>query len=102
MVDGKGEFKGETTATMKKHGVDIHQAQPGHQRRKVFVESFHRWHVQRLFREQYQKELTTNKNNCEWISMRQTVVADINSIKTCLTGISPVEGIKMKQVYTAG
>ena len=51
----------------------------------------------RLFRAQFQKELTTNEDNRKWVFVLQTIVADINSTKTRLTGIAPVEAIKFKQ-----
>ena len=98
MVDDGAEFKGAVTALLQKHGVAIRRAQPGHHRSQAFVESFHRWLAQRLFRAQYQKELTTGKDNREWVAALPVVVADMNATKTRLTGIAPAEAIKMTRV----
>ena len=102
MVDDGGEFKKEVSTLMHKHDVEIRRAEPGHHRSQAFVESFNRWLAQRLFRGQYEKELATNKDNREWVSVLQTVVADINTTPTRLTGIAPADAIKMSQVPIVG
>jgi transposase InsO family protein len=102
MVDDGGEFKREVSTLMRNRGVEIRRAEPGHHRSQAFVESFNRWIAQRLFRGQYEKELATNKDNREWVSVLQTVVADINTTITRLTGIAPADAIKMPQVPLAG
>ena len=98
MVDDGSEFKGAVTTLLQKHDVKIRRAQPGHHRSQAFVESFHRSLAQRLFRAQYQKELTSGKTNKEWISRLQAVVTDMNATKTRLTGLAPKDAIKLGRV----
>ena len=98
MVDDGHEFKGAVTTLMRKHGVQVRRAQPGHHRSQAFVESFNRRLAERLFRNQAQQELDTGRDSREWVVVLPTVVADMNDTVTRMTGLPPVEALKMARV----
>ena len=86
------------TTLMTKHGVQVRRAQPGHHRSQAFVESFNRRLAERLFRNQAQQELDTGRDSREWVVVLPTVVADMNDTVTRMTGLPPVEALKMARV----
>ena len=60
---------------------------------------FNRTLADRLLSYQYQKELEDpSKSNREWVSILQNVVSALNSEKTRLTGMKPVDAIKQTLV----
>ena len=63
------------------------------------MERFNRTLADRLFTYQYHKELEDpSKSNREWVSRLQNVVSSLNSEKTKLIGMKPVDAIKQTLV----
>ena len=77
MVDDGHEFKGEVS---------------------TLVESFNRRLAELLFRNQAQQELDTGRDSREWVVVLPTVVDDMNVTITHMTGLPPVEAVRMARV----
>ena len=98
MVDDGHEFKGAVSSLMSKHGVRVRRAEPGHHRSQAFVESFNRRLAERIFRRQAQEELDSGRDNRDWVAVLPAIVTDMNNTSTRMTGLPPVEAVKMPQV----
>ena len=99
MVPLRKEFYGDVTKLMEKHDVMIQRGDPSQHRSQGIVERFNRMLADRLFSYQYHKELEDPlKSNREWVSRLQNVVSALNSEKTRLIGMKPVNAIKQTLV----
>ena len=99
IVDDGKEFYGDTTKLMEKHDVIIQRGDPSQHRSQGIVEKFNRTLANRLFTYQYHKEFEDpSKSNREWVSRLQNVVSSLNSEKTRLIGMKPVDAIKQTLV----
>ena len=95
IVDNGKEFYRDTTKLMEKHDVMIQRGDPSQHRSQGIVERFNRMLADRLFSNQYHKELEDPlKSNREWVSRLQNVVSALNNEKTRLIGMKPVDAIK--------
>ena len=99
IVDDGKEFYGDMTKLMEKHDVIVQRGDPSQHRSQGIVERFNRTLADRLFSYQYHKELEDpSKSSREWVSRLQNVVSSLNSEKTRLIGIKPVDAIKQTLV----
>ena len=95
IVDDGKEFYGDIMKLMKKHDVMIQRGDPSQHRSQGIVERFNRTLADRQFSYQYHKESEDpSKSNREWVSRLQNVVSALNSEKTRLIGMKPVDAIK--------
>ena len=84
---------------MEKHDVIIQRGDPGQHRSQGIMERFNRTLADRLFSYQYHKELEDpSKSNREWVSRLQNVVSVLNTERTRLIQIKPVNAIKQTLV----
>ena len=84
---------------MEKHDVITQREDPSQHRLQGIVERFNRTLADRLFNYQYHKELEDpSKSNREWVSRLQIVVSTLNSEKTRLIGMKPVDAMKQTLV----
>ena len=99
IVDDGKEFYGDTTKLMEKHDVMIQRGDPSQHRSQGIVERYNRTLADRLFSYQYHKEFEDpSKSNREWVSRLQNVVSVLNSEKTRLIGMKPIDAIKQTLV----
>ena len=99
IVDVGNEFYRDTTKLMEKHNVIIQRGDPSQHRSQGIVERFNRTLADRLFTYQYHKEFEDpSKSSREWVSRLQNVVSSLNSEKTRLIGMKPVDAMKQTLV----
>ena len=93
------KFYGDTTKLIEKHDLIVQPGDPSQNHSQGIVERLNRTLVDRLFTYQYHKELEDpSKSNREWVSRLQNVVSSLNSEKTRLIGMKPVDAIKQTLV----
>ena len=99
IVDVGKEFYRDMTKLMEKHNVIIQRGDPSQHRSQGIVERFNRTLADRLFTYQYHKEFEDpSKSSREWVSRLQNVVSSLNSEKTRLIGMKPVDAMKQTLV----
>ena len=99
-VDSGSEFKGAFKKYMESKGVEIVVGTPGVHRSQGIVERFNRTLAERLFGHQYAQEmLDPGSRNTEWVIRLPKVIEALNSEKTRLIDMKPVDAIKDKEVH---
>ena len=99
-VDAGKEFLGVFKKLMEAHKVQIRVAIPGNHRQQGIVERFNRTLAERLFVHQYHGEIKDPSARVKtWVKFLPEVVKDLNGQITRLTGLAPVDAIKLENVH---
>ena len=99
-VDAGKEFLGVFKKLMEAHKVQIRVAIPGNHRQQGIVERFNRTLAERLFVHQYHGEIKDpNVRVKTWVKYLPKVVKDLNEQPTRLTGLTPIDAIKLENVH---
>jgi len=94
MVDPGTEFKGEVTSIMK----NIQRSEAGNHKAQSLVERANRTISEKLFSHQYAQEMLEDGRSRQWVERLPAVIKSINSGVKRITGDSPKEAIKLKEV----
>lgn len=91
------------TTLMKKHGTHIRRGLPELHRAQGIVERFNRTLAERLFGHQYGQELLlqargSSERSVEWAARLPAVVSALNNEVTRLTGMKPIDALKIQRV----
>ena len=95
IIDDGKEFYRDMMKSMEKRDVIIQRGDPSQHRSQGIMERLNRTLADRLFSYQYHKELEDpSKSNREWVSRLQNVVSSLNSERTSLIEMKPIDTIK--------
>lgn len=93
IVDPGTEFKGEVTRI-----YNIQRSEANNHRAQALVERANKTIAEKLFSYQYAKEMTSDDRNREWVKRLPAVIKSINSGVKRITGKTPLEAVKLKNV----
>ena len=98
--DNVGEFKGEMTKMLEKHGVKIRRVATKYKHtHTAFVEVLNRLLAERLFKVQDAKELNDpDKVSSRWVKHLYGLVDELNYMETEMIGMKPKDAIKLNEV----
>ena len=98
-VDPGKEFMGGVNTLMGEKGVTIQRGEVGNHRAQGIVERFNRTLAERLFSQQYAREMNLEgKRHRAWVKKLPEVVSALNHEKTRLIALKPIDAIKKKSV----
>lgn len=100
IIDPGTEFMGDVTKIMKDKSIIIQRSEANNHRAQALVERANRTIAEKLFSHQYAKKMImeNNERSREWVERLPAVIRSINSGVKRITGKSPIEGIKLKEV----
>ena len=100
IVDPGTEFMGNVTKIMKNKSVKIQRSEANNHRAQALVERANRTIAEKLFSYQYSKEMVMEQNerSREWVERLPAVIRSINSGVKRITGKTPIDAIKLKEV----
>ena len=88
-MDSGSEFKGVVAKLCQEHGTKLVRVEAGNHNRQGIVERFNRTLSERLFGQQYAKELATGKISREWVIGLQRTIRQHNNERTRLLNFTP-------------
>jgi hypothetical protein len=103
-VDNGGEFKSDVIKLLEKHNVEIRPATTKYKHtHTAFVESLNKILAVNLFKIQDVQELNDpEKVSSTWVKHLYKLVEKLNNTKTQMTGMKPVDAIKLKEIPLIG
>ena len=98
--DNGGEFKGDTTKLLEKHGIKINRTTTKYHRRfTAFVERFNKTLAERVFKAMDAQELNDpDKVSKTWVKQLYITVDILNNENTAMIGMKPKDAIKLDNV----